>query len=269
MILQSAKLIGAGMATIALSGSGVGIGIVFGQLISALARNPSIGKRLILRSNVLFLFLLQGDPVSWQVWLLVFLSSSFFYYFVNISLFVYVCWYVGGRLNIELENNGGWVSKTTRFLIILFSGSTSYFVYIFCKDHSNTVIGGFLLKHMVPILLGIAVVVFFVVYCLYFLYYLEYILPKEKAAVKINWAELNNAVVDMYENRLEFTEYDQDLIKKLLEKEKLTVIEKEDLSRLEFKLKKNALFWKKWEKSMDSKVYYLFDTIEDFHIPKM
>ena len=33
MILQSAKLIGAGLATIALSGSGVGIGIVFGQLI--------------------------------------------------------------------------------------------------------------------------------------------------------------------------------------------------------------------------------------------
>jgi F-type H+-transporting ATPase subunit c len=46
MILQSAKLIGAGLATIALSGSGVGIGVVFGQLISAIARNPSIGKQL-------------------------------------------------------------------------------------------------------------------------------------------------------------------------------------------------------------------------------
>jgi len=46
MILQSAKLIGAGLATIALSGSGVGIGVVFGQLISAIARNPSIAKQL-------------------------------------------------------------------------------------------------------------------------------------------------------------------------------------------------------------------------------
>ena len=48
MILQEAKFIGAGLATIALSGSGVGIGIVFGQLISALSLNPSIGKQLFI-----------------------------------------------------------------------------------------------------------------------------------------------------------------------------------------------------------------------------
>jgi len=48
MILQAAKFIGAGLATIALAGSGVGIGIVFGQLISALARNPSLGKQLFI-----------------------------------------------------------------------------------------------------------------------------------------------------------------------------------------------------------------------------
>lgn len=44
--IQSSKLIGAGLATISLAGSGVGIGIVFGSLISALARNASIGKQL-------------------------------------------------------------------------------------------------------------------------------------------------------------------------------------------------------------------------------
>ncbi len=46
MFVQVAKLIGAGLATISLAGSGIGIGIVFGQLISALARKPSLGKQL-------------------------------------------------------------------------------------------------------------------------------------------------------------------------------------------------------------------------------
>ena len=34
MLLQAAKFIGAGLATISLAGSGVGIGIVFAALIS-------------------------------------------------------------------------------------------------------------------------------------------------------------------------------------------------------------------------------------------
>jgi len=48
MILQAAKFIGAGLATIALAGSGVGIGIVFAALITAIARNPSLGKQLFI-----------------------------------------------------------------------------------------------------------------------------------------------------------------------------------------------------------------------------
>lgn len=46
MILQAAKFIGAGLATISLAGSGVGIGIVFSSLVAATARNPSLGKQL-------------------------------------------------------------------------------------------------------------------------------------------------------------------------------------------------------------------------------
>lgn len=46
MLLQSAKLIGAGLATISLAGSGTGIGVVFSGLMVALARNPYIGKQL-------------------------------------------------------------------------------------------------------------------------------------------------------------------------------------------------------------------------------
>jgi F-type H+-transporting ATPase subunit c len=45
-MLEMAKLIGAGLATISLAGSGVGIGIVFGSLMVALSRNPFVGKQL-------------------------------------------------------------------------------------------------------------------------------------------------------------------------------------------------------------------------------
>src|SRR6478609_7563222 len=48
MLLQAAKFIGAGLATISLAGSGVGIGIVFSSLVSATARNPSLGKQLFI-----------------------------------------------------------------------------------------------------------------------------------------------------------------------------------------------------------------------------
>jgi F0F1-type ATP synthase membrane subunit c/vacuolar-type H+-ATPase subunit K len=41
MDLQSAKMIGAGIACIALVGAGIGIGNVFSALISGLARNPA------------------------------------------------------------------------------------------------------------------------------------------------------------------------------------------------------------------------------------
>lgn len=41
MLLEAAKLIGAGLATIGVSGAGVGIGTIFGSLITAYARNPA------------------------------------------------------------------------------------------------------------------------------------------------------------------------------------------------------------------------------------
>lgn len=45
-MLQAAKIIGAGLATIGLAGAGVGIGIVFGALILGVARNPSLRSQL-------------------------------------------------------------------------------------------------------------------------------------------------------------------------------------------------------------------------------
>lgn len=48
MLLQCAKLVAAGLATISLAGAGVGIGTVFAALINAVARNPSLIKQLFI-----------------------------------------------------------------------------------------------------------------------------------------------------------------------------------------------------------------------------
>jgi F-type H+-transporting ATPase subunit c len=46
MIVQAAKYIGAGLATIGLAGAGVGIGTVFGALVLGISRNPSLKDEL-------------------------------------------------------------------------------------------------------------------------------------------------------------------------------------------------------------------------------
>ncbi len=43
MDLASAKMIGAGLAVIALAGVGVGIGNIFANLVASVGRNPAIG----------------------------------------------------------------------------------------------------------------------------------------------------------------------------------------------------------------------------------
>nr|QGN73930.1 ATP synthase F0 subunit 9 [prasinophyte sp. MBIC10622] len=45
-MVEGAKLIGAGAATIGLAGAGVGIGTVFGSLVTGVARNPSMEQSL-------------------------------------------------------------------------------------------------------------------------------------------------------------------------------------------------------------------------------
>ena len=46
MTVAAAKLIGAGLATIGVAGAGVGIGLVFGSLMTSVARNPALTKSL-------------------------------------------------------------------------------------------------------------------------------------------------------------------------------------------------------------------------------
>jgi len=45
-MLESVKIIGAGLATISLAGSGAGIGIVFAGLMVSVSRNPYSTKQL-------------------------------------------------------------------------------------------------------------------------------------------------------------------------------------------------------------------------------
>lgn len=47
MLLEVSKLIGAGLSTIGLIGSGVGIGFIFGSLLIAISRNPSLQNELM------------------------------------------------------------------------------------------------------------------------------------------------------------------------------------------------------------------------------
>jgi F-type H+-transporting ATPase subunit c len=44
--VSSAKYIGAGLATIGLVGAGIGIGVIFGSFLNALARNPQLKDEL-------------------------------------------------------------------------------------------------------------------------------------------------------------------------------------------------------------------------------
>ena len=56
MLLQAAKFIGAGLATIGVAGSGAGIGIVFAALILGYARNPSLKDQLFTYALLGFAF---------------------------------------------------------------------------------------------------------------------------------------------------------------------------------------------------------------------
>jgi F-type H+-transporting ATPase subunit c len=80
-MLESSKFIGAGLATISLAGSGVGIGIVFGSLILGLSRNPSVGPQLFIYAilgfalteaialfGLMMAFLILFGKLLWRNW---------------------------------------------------------------------------------------------------------------------------------------------------------------------------------------------------------
>ena len=56
MDVAAAKLIGAGLAAIALGGAGIGIGLIFGNFVAAAVRNPAAAPKVF--GNVLLGFAL-------------------------------------------------------------------------------------------------------------------------------------------------------------------------------------------------------------------
>ena len=56
MEAEAAKLIGAGLATLALAGVGVGLGNIFGNFVSGALRNPGAADRVF--GNMLLCFAL-------------------------------------------------------------------------------------------------------------------------------------------------------------------------------------------------------------------
>ena len=60
-MIQVAKIIGTGLATIGLIGAGVGIGVVFGALIIGVARNPSLRGQLFSYDILGFAFSEAGN----------------------------------------------------------------------------------------------------------------------------------------------------------------------------------------------------------------
>lgn len=55
--VEGARLIGAGMATVGLTGAGVGIGTIFGGFLLAIARNPNL-------RSALFAYVLLGFALT-------------------------------------------------------------------------------------------------------------------------------------------------------------------------------------------------------------
>lgn len=88
MIVTAAKLIGAGAATVGLTGAGIGIGTVFGAFIIGLSRNPSMEQKI-------FKFCLIGFALTEAIALFVLMIAFlilFTFLFLNNKIFVLNFW---------------------------------------------------------------------------------------------------------------------------------------------------------------------------------
>jgi len=95
-MLQVAKIIGTGLATIGLAGAGVGIGIVFGALILGVARNPSLKGQL-------FTYAILGFAFSEATGLFaLILDGIFIIICCLIAIAVYLLAFFGGFISLAV-----------------------------------------------------------------------------------------------------------------------------------------------------------------------
>ncbi len=71
MELEAAKMIGAGMAVIALGGAGIGLGILFGNFMSGALRNPAAAGKLFGQMMMMFALVEATGLIAFVVAMLI------------------------------------------------------------------------------------------------------------------------------------------------------------------------------------------------------
>lgn len=85
MIVTAAKLVGAGVATVGLTGAGIGIGTVFGAFIIGMSRNPSIEQKM-------FKFCLIGFALTEAMALFVLIMAFLILFTFLFVIFLLLWW---------------------------------------------------------------------------------------------------------------------------------------------------------------------------------
>jgi len=71
MDLQSAKMIGAGLAVVALGGAGIGLGILFGNFLSGALRNPAAAAKMFGQMMMMFALVEATGLIAFVVGMLI------------------------------------------------------------------------------------------------------------------------------------------------------------------------------------------------------
>ena len=104
IMLEGAKSMGAGAATIASAGAAIGIGNVFSSLIHSVARNPSLAKQLF---GYAILGFALTEAIALFALMMAFLISFVFRFFFKYSLEASKDKVVEAKGDNEVLKNGG------------------------------------------------------------------------------------------------------------------------------------------------------------------
>ena len=71
MEIEAAKMIGAGMAVVALGGAGIGLGILFGNFMGGALRNPAAAGKLFGQMMMMFALVEATGLIAFVVAMLI------------------------------------------------------------------------------------------------------------------------------------------------------------------------------------------------------